>query len=50
MQSPSYGEIGGAVPTSYVIDRGGVIRYAKATAFDTASFDATVTPLLEKTV
>jgi len=41
-----YGLIGNAVPTSYVIDRAGIVRYAKAGAFDAASFDATITPLL----
>jgi thiol-disulfide isomerase/thioredoxin len=35
------------VPTTYVIDRGGVLRYAKAGAFTAESFDRLVTPLLE---
>jgi cytochrome c biogenesis protein CcmG/thiol:disulfide interchange protein DsbE len=34
------------VPTSYVIDRSGVIRFAEAGAFDAKSFDALITPLL----
>ncbi|HEV2533723.1 TlpA disulfide reductase family protein [Phenylobacterium sp.] len=34
------------VPTSYVIDRSGVVRWAKAGAFDKESFDELVTPLL----
>jgi cytochrome c biogenesis protein CcmG, thiol:disulfide interchange protein DsbE len=34
------------VPTSYVIDRAGVLRYAAAGAFDEASFGAFVEPLL----
>jgi thiol-disulfide isomerase/thioredoxin len=34
------------VPTSYVIDRAGVLRYAGSGAFSPASFDALVTPLL----
>lgn len=34
------------VPTNYVIDRQGVIRYAKADAFDEASLDEVVGPLL----
>jgi thiol-disulfide isomerase/thioredoxin len=40
-----YGELG-AVPTNFVIDRGGVVRYAKAAAFSSQSFDAVVGPLL----
>ena len=35
-----------AVPTSYVIDRAGVVRHAEAGAFDEKSFEALVTPLL----
>ncbi|THD75320.1 MAG: TlpA family protein disulfide reductase [Phenylobacterium sp.] len=35
------------VPTSYVIDRSGVVRWAKAGAFDDRSFDELVTPLLK---
>jgi cytochrome c biogenesis protein CcmG/thiol:disulfide interchange protein DsbE len=38
------------VPTSYVIDRSGVIRHAEAGAFDETSFDALVTPLLAQQV
>jgi len=34
------------VPTNYIIDRNGVIRYAKANAFDAATLDAVVGPLL----
>jgi thiol-disulfide isomerase/thioredoxin len=34
------------VPTSYVIDRSGVLRFAGSGAFTLASFDALVTPLL----
>jgi thiol-disulfide isomerase/thioredoxin len=34
------------VPTSYVIDRSGVVRYAKANAFDEQDFDALILPLL----
>jgi thiol-disulfide isomerase/thioredoxin len=40
-----YGDLG-AVPTSFVIDRGGIVRYARASAFTDASFDAIVAPLL----
>jgi thiol-disulfide isomerase/thioredoxin len=36
----------GGVPTSYIIDRTGVVRYAKADAFDQQSLDAVVGPLL----
>lgn len=41
-----YGTINGAVPTNYVIDKAGVLRYAKAGAFDARSLEATLTPLL----
>ena len=40
-----YGVMKG-VPTSYVIDRAGVIRHAAAGAFDERSFEAVVGPLL----
>src|SRR5947209_4779033 len=33
------------VPTSYVIDRSGVVRYAKSGAFDLEGFDAFIEPL-----
>ena len=45
MSGGGYGIIGG-LPTSYVIDRAGIVRYAKAEAFDAASFEAVVAPLL----
>jgi len=38
------------VPTTYVIDRAGVLRYAKAGAFSRESFDALITPLLKEPV
>ena len=41
-----YGAIGGAVPTSYVIDRAGVVRQINLGAFDDESFDSAITPLL----
>jgi thiol-disulfide isomerase/thioredoxin len=41
----AYGPLG-AIPTNYVIDRGGIVRYAKADAFTEPSFDAVVQPLL----
>jgi len=34
------------VPTNYIIDRNGVIRYAQANAFDAETLDAIVGPLL----
>lgn len=37
-----------AVPTSYVIDRAGIVRFAAAGAFNEQSFDALITPLLEQ--
>ena len=43
-----YGVIGDGVPTSFVIDRDGVLRHARAGAFSARSFDALVTPLLAK--
>jgi len=44
----AYPLIQGAVPTNYVIDRAGVVRYAKAGAFDLDSMNATFTPLLKE--
>lgn len=35
-----------AVPTSFVIDRAGIVRYAEAGAFNRSSFDALLRPLL----
>lgn len=46
LKGRGYGLIAGAVPTSYVIDRDGLIRHARAGAFDTAGFDSLITPLL----
>jgi len=37
-----------AVPTNYVIDRAGVIRYASAGAFDTEGLNQVLIPLLEE--
>jgi peroxiredoxin len=45
-QGNAYGPIGGMVPSSYVIDRAGVVRYAKSGAFDAESLDAILRPLL----
>ena len=41
-----YGVINKGVPTNYVIDRAGVIRYAKAGAFTSEGLESVVTPLL----
>jgi peroxiredoxin len=46
LRGKGYGAIGGAVPTSYVIDRAGVIRHAMAGAFTDDNFDALISPLL----
>lgn len=43
-----YGVIGEAVPTSYIIDRKGVIRYAKAGSFEEERFKALIDPLLDE--
>ncbi len=37
-----------AVPTNYVIDRNGILRYAKADAFDLDSLNAVIIPLLRQ--
>ncbi len=37
-----------AVPTNYVIDRNGILRYAKADAFDLDSLNAVIIPLLQQ--
>jgi len=34
------------VPTTYVIDRKGIIRYAKAKVFNEQEFDALLRPLM----
>jgi peroxiredoxin len=38
----------GAVPTNYVIDRSGVLRYARAGAFSEPDLDAILGPLLDE--
>jgi cytochrome c biogenesis protein CcmG, thiol:disulfide interchange protein DsbE len=43
-----YGIINGAVPTSYVIDRNGVIRYAQAGGFEEIDFKDILEPLLDE--
>jgi thiol-disulfide isomerase/thioredoxin len=42
----AYGPLEGAVPTNFVIDRGGVVRWAKPGAFTEEVFDRLVRPLL----
>jgi cytochrome c biogenesis protein CcmG/thiol:disulfide interchange protein DsbE len=41
-----YGLVKRAVPTNYVIDKGGVVRVAQAGAFSAPNLEAIVTPLL----
>lgn len=48
LSGSGYGTINGAVPTSYVIDRAGIVRYAKAGAFEQEEFEALVLPLLRE--
>ena len=43
----NYGPLGG-VPTNYVIDRAGVLRYAKAAAFDLDDLNTILIPLLNE--
>jgi cytochrome c biogenesis protein CcmG/thiol:disulfide interchange protein DsbE len=43
-----YGAIGNAVPSTYIIDRKGVVRVAKAGVFTAATFKAAVDPLLDE--
>jgi cytochrome c biogenesis protein CcmG, thiol:disulfide interchange protein DsbE len=43
-----YGIIKESVPTSYIIDRKGVVRYAKPGSFDDAEFAALIDPLLKE--
>ena len=43
-----YGIINNGVPTSYVIDRTGRIRYTKSGSFSTAEFSEVVLPLLDE--
>ena len=47
LKGRGYG-IRGGVPTSYVIDRAGIVRHAKAGAFDQQQLEALVTPLLSE--
>lgn len=43
-----YPLIGNAVPTNYIIDRAGVVRYAKAAALDLDDLNANLIPLLKE--
>lgn len=43
-----YDVLGGAVPTNIVIDRNGVVRYAKAGAFTLESLNSLLVPLLNE--
>ncbi len=45
--SGNYAPMGG-VPTNYVIDRAGVLRYAKASAFDLDDLNSILIPLLNE--
>ena len=47
MSGGDYGALG-AVPTNYVIDRKGVLRYAKPGAFDEEAMNALFVPLLRE--
>ena len=46
----AYPIIDNGVPTNYVIDRAGVVRYAKTGAFEVDELDALVRPLLNEPV
>jgi len=48
LSSSGYGIIKNAVPSNYVIDRAGTLRYAKAGAFDLDSVNALIVPLLDE--
>ena len=48
--SGPYEILGGAVPTSYVIDRAGVVRYARPGAFDPDGLNDLLMPLLNESV
>jgi cytochrome c biogenesis protein CcmG/thiol:disulfide interchange protein DsbE len=48
LNGKGYGEINKSLPTNYVIDRAGVVRYAAAGAFSLAELAQVVTPLLRE--
>ncbi|RYD67853.1 MAG: TlpA family protein disulfide reductase [Sphingomonadales bacterium] len=43
-----YAPIGNAVPTNYIIDRAGVVRFAKAGAFTLDTLNEEIVPLLKE--
>ncbi len=43
-----YGIVKESVPTSYIIDRKGIVRYAKPGSFDDAEFATLIDPLLKE--
>ncbi len=43
-----YPLVGDAVPTNYIIDRAGIVRYAKAAALDLDDLNANLIPLLKE--
>ncbi len=45
-----YAPIGSAVPTNYIIDRNGVVRYAKANALSLDAMNELLIPLLNEPV
>jgi len=45
-----YAPIGRAIPTNFIIDRAGVVRYAKAAAMDLDSLNEILVPLLNEPV
>jgi thiol-disulfide isomerase/thioredoxin len=46
--SGPYGPIGGAVPSNFVVDRAGVLRYANAGAFELDDLNGLLVPLLRE--
>lgn len=48
MKGGGFGPINGAVPTNFIIDRAGVVRYARAGAFTLATLNAVLVPLLNE--
>lgn len=48
LKGGGYGPIKGAVPTNYVIDKAGIVRYAKSGAFDAEDLETLISPLLRE--
>ena len=46
LKGSGYGLINNALPTSYVIDRAGIVRYAEAGSFSASSLNQVISPLL----